>query len=139
LIGYGVWGIVVLSRRERLTEMLRRLRQAAPFSDGAEARAALERIMREVEDEHSGVPEDPNAQWAARGDGRMYPPHDRFAFSSGSPRISAFGQTGHRTFFGDNGAIRIERRSDGLAELDLPGVDGKTITDLRAESRREAN
>jgi hypothetical protein len=132
-------GIVVLSRGERVTEMLRRLSKTAPFSDGADARAALERIVREVEDEHSGVPEDPNAHLAKTSDGRMYPPHDRFAFPSGSPHISAFGQTGHRTFFGDNGAVRIERRSDGMAEIDIPGADGKTITDLRTETKREAN
>jgi hypothetical protein len=119
--------------------MLRRLSLAAPFSDGAVARAAVERIVRELEDEHSGIPEDPNAHLAATTDGRMYPPHERFAFPSGCPRISAFGQTGHRTFFGDNGAIRIERRSDGTAEIDIPGTDGKTINDLRAETKREAN
>jgi hypothetical protein len=130
---------VVLSRRERLREMLHRLSIAAPFSDGAHARAALERIVREVEDEHSGVPEDPNAHLAKTSDSRMYPPHDRFGFPSGSPRVSAFGQTGHRTFFGDNGAVRIERRSDGAVEIDIPGVDGKTIKDLRAETKREAN
>jgi len=95
--------------------------------------------VREVEDEHSGIPEDPNAHLATVSDGRMYPPHDRFAFSSGSPRISAFGQTGHRTFFGDNGAVRIERRSDGTAEIDTPGTDGRTISDLRTETKREAN
>jgi hypothetical protein len=130
---------VLLSRRERVTQMLHRLARAAPFSTGADARAALEQIVRDVEDVHSGVPEDLNAHLATTSDGRMYPPHDRFAFSSGSPRISAFGQTGHRTFFGDNGAIRIERRSDGAAEIDIPGADGKTIADLRAETKREAN
>jgi hypothetical protein len=119
--------------------MLRRLSNAAPLSDGAQARISLERIMREVEDEHSGVMEDLNAHLANTTDGRMYPPHDRFAFPSGSPRIKAFGQTGHRTFFGDNGAVRIERRSDGAVEIDIPGVDGKTIVDLRTENRREAN
>jgi hypothetical protein len=119
--------------------MLRRLSTAGPFRDGETARAALERIVREVEDEHSGIPEDPNAHLAKTSDGRMYPPHDRFAFASGSPRISAFGQTGHRTYFGNNGAVRIERRSDGTPEIDIPGADGQTINDLRMETKREAN
>jgi len=119
--------------------MLRRLSKAAPFADGAGVRAALEKIVRDVENEYSGVPEDPNAHLATTSDGRMYPPHDRFAIQSGSPRISAFGQTGHRTFFGDNGAVRIERRSDNAAEIDIPGKDGKTIADLRTETKREAN
>jgi hypothetical protein len=125
---------VVLSRRERVTEMLLRLSKAAPFSNGAEARVALERILRDVENEHSGVPEDPNAHLAKTSDGRMYPPHDRFAFPSGSPHVSAFGQTGHRTFIGDNGAVRIERRADGGPIIDIPGTDGKTISELRTET-----
>src|ERR1051325_1988500 len=119
--------------------MMRRLCTAAPFASGAQARAALEQIVRAVENEYSGIPEDPNAHLAKTTDGRMYPPHDRYAFPSGSPRISAFGQTGHRTFFGDNGAVRIERRSDGVAEVELPGVDGKTIADLRSEMKSETN
>jgi hypothetical protein len=119
--------------------MLRRFSKAAPFSDGAVARAALERILREVENEHSGIPEDPNAHLAKTSDGRMYPPHDRFESRSGSPHISAFVQTGHRTFFGDNGAVRIERRSDGTAEIDIPGADGKTIANLRSETKHETN
>lgn len=125
---------MALSRSERVTEMFHRLFEAAPFSDGAQARAVLEEIMRKIENEHSGVREDPNAHLATTSDGRMYPPHDRFAFFSGSPRISAFGQTRHRTFIGDNGAVRIERRSDGVAAIDISGADGKTIAQLRTET-----
>ena len=107
---------------------------AAPFWDDASARAALEQILREVENEFSGVPEDPDAHLATTSDGRMYPPHDRFAVRSDSPRVRAFVQTGHRTFFGDNGAVRIQRRSDGAVEIDIPGADGKTVADLRTEA-----
>ena len=121
---------MVWSRRARVAEILRRLALAAPFASGAEALAVLHQIVRDVENQYSGIPEDPNAHLATTSDGRMYGPHDRFAFRSGSPRISAWGQTGHRTFIGDNGAMRIERRADGAAEIDLPGGDGKTIADL---------
>jgi hypothetical protein len=130
---------VVLSRRERVTEILRRFSRAAPFSNDADARAALEQIVREVENEHSGIPEDPNAHLAKTSDGRMYPPHDRFPFPSGSHRIRGFVQTGHRTFFGDNGAVRIERRPDGATAIDIPGADGKTIADLRTETKHETD
>jgi hypothetical protein len=130
---------VGLTRRERVEEIMRRLSIAAPFKNDVQARTSLEEIMRAVEDEYSGIQENPNAHLAARTDGRMYPPHDRFAFPSGSPRIRAFGQTGHRTYFGDNGAVLIERRLDGVAEVDLPGTDGKTIADLRSEMKNATN
>jgi hypothetical protein len=130
---------MVLSRRARLAEILRRLAVAAPFATGAEALAVLHQIVRDVEDEYSGIPEDPNAHLATTSDGRMYGPHDRFEFRSGSPRIRAWGQTGHRTFIGDNGAMRIDRRADDSSEIELPGADGKTVTDLRMDAQNEAN
>jgi len=75
----------------RLDEVLRRLREAAPFQDGASARYSLESIMRQVEDELSGVPESEDASMRP-ADGRMYPPHDSFERSSGSPRVRLFRQ-----------------------------------------------
>jgi hypothetical protein len=119
--------------------MVRRFSRAAPFSNGVDARIAFARVLRDVENEHSGILEDPNAHLAVTSDGRMYPPDDRFAFHSGSDRISAFGHRGHRTFFGDNGAVRIERRSNGATEIDIAGADGKTIADLRTETKHDTN
>jgi hypothetical protein len=127
-----------MARRERFEEMMRRMRELAPFSDGDRARAVLEGVMRAVEDQCSGIPENPDAHLARTSDGRMYPPHDKYEISSGSAHIRAFRQIGHRTFFGDNGALLIERL-DGTAELDLSGTDGKKITDLRSETKSDAN
>jgi hypothetical protein len=129
---------VAATRRERFDEMLRRLNNAAPFADCGQARAALEEIMRAVEDELSEIPEDPNAHLATMSDGRMYPPHDRYEIRSASPRIRAFRQKGHKTYFGDNGALLIERLN-GEIEINLSGANGETIDDLRLEKRSEPN
>lgn len=120
------------TKRERLELILRRLQAASPFSTAAEARAALERIMREVEDEFSWIPENPNSATSA-SDGRMYPPSDEFEIPSGSSKVRTFKQLRHRTSFGDNGAIRIARPDESV-EIDLPGTDGRTVPDLLLES-----
>ncbi len=130
--------MVELTRRQRFEEMMRRFCAMVPFADDLQARAALEQVMRAVEDQYSGVPENPDAHLAAVSDGRMYPPHDKFQISSDSPLIRAFRQKGHRTFFGTNGAVRIERL-DRVAEADLAGADGKTIADLLSETKSEAD
>jgi hypothetical protein len=127
-----------MERRERFEEMMRRVRELAPFVNGEQARTALQDVMRAVEDEFSGIPEDPDAHLARTSDGRMYPPHDKYEIPSGSGRIRAFRQIGHRTFFGENGALLIERL-DGTSELDLSGADGKRITDLRSETKSDAH
>ena len=124
------------TKRERLDEMLRRLKLAAPFTDGDLARLTLEVVMRAVEDELSGIPEDPNADTALRSDGRMYPPHNRFEVASGHRRVRLFKQTRHQTAIGENGSLRITR-SDGTVEIDLPGSDGRTVADLSAEREDE--
>lgn len=123
-------------KSERLREIIRRLKNAAPFPDGHVARMTLEEIMRTVEDELSGIPEDPNAATARVSDGRMYPPDDRFEILSGSPFVRTFKQTRHRTSIGANGAMRITR-SDGNVEIDLVGADGKTLADLLQEHENE--
>lgn len=91
--------------------------------------------MRNVEDELSGIPENPDAA-TSPPDGRMYPPHDRYERNSGSSRARLFKQTGHETWFGENGAIKI-RRSDGVVEIDKPGANNQTVTDLLSESENE--
>jgi hypothetical protein len=123
---------------QRLQEMMRRLKASAPFADGEVARMALEEVMRDVEDEMSGIPENPNAALAKVSDGRMYPPDDRFEIASGSSLVRTFKQVGHRTSFGTNGSLKITR-SDGNVEIDLAGADGKKVTTLLMEQADETN
>jgi hypothetical protein len=123
------------TKRIRLDEIIRRLNELPAFSDGDTARKALEDSMRSVEDELSGIPENPNAA-TSPPDGRIYPPHDLYEKDSRSPQVRLFKQTGRQTWFGANGALRIER-SNGVAEVDKPGADQKTIADLLSENSND--
>ncbi len=120
------------SKGERLELVIAKLGDASPFNTGAEARSALEEIMRNVEDKYSGIPENPNAATSPT-DGRMYPPSDEFEIASGSPKFRTFKQLRHRTSFGENGAVRITR-PDGSIEIDLCGADGRSVADLLLEN-----
>lgn len=124
------------TKRERLNEVIKRLVAGSPFRSGHAARMALEEIMKAVEDELSGVPENLNAGTTIVTDGRMYPPGDGFEFLTGSSRVRAFRQLHHSTWIGENGALRIVR-IDRTVEIDLAGADGKTVTDLLSESNHE--
>ena len=101
------------------------------------ARSALDQVMKAVEDELSGIPENLNAA-TVPSDGRMYPPDDRFEIQSGCPQVRLFKQLRHRTWIGENGALRIIR-SDGTVEIDLRGADERTVADLLLESNHESN
>jgi hypothetical protein len=128
--------VLAADKSDRLAELLRRLRNAAPFDCGAVARMALEDIMRAVEDELSGIRENPNAA-TSPPDGRMYPPDDKFEVASGSPLVRTFKQTRHRTSIGENGSLQIIR-SDGNVEIDLCGSDGRTVAELAEEQKNES-
>jgi hypothetical protein len=112
--------------------------KASPFASLAEARSELERVMRLVEDEFSGIPENPNADNTTESDGRMYPPSDKYEVRQKCPSVRTFRQLAHKTSFGNNGAILIETL-DGVAVLNLAGKDGREISDLLRENLDEAN
>jgi hypothetical protein len=57
-----------LSRKERFELFLQRLEEANAADSAESALALLRRVLKEVEDEHSGVPDNP-VNW--RFDGRL--------------------------------------------------------------------
>jgi hypothetical protein len=130
--------VLVVTKQERLKEIIRRLSTAAPFADGVVARRALEETMKAVEDEFSGIPANPDAAAGLRTDGRMYPPDDKFAFDCGCTRVKAFRMFRHQTLIGDNGALLI-KRSDGAVEIDLAGSDGQRVSDLLIKGNYAVN
>jgi len=116
------------TKRERLEEFYRRLAAAPAARDLDEAFDMIKRIMTEVEDELSGVPEDPNPP--LRSTNRLYPPKaDRMYDVPGAPRVKRFGSRRHDTFMGENGAIDI-RDLGGNVEFSKPGADGRRVSDL---------
>ena len=110
-------------------EIFKRLRDNAPFRSDTEVRLRLDEAMKDVEDELSGIPENPNAAAGMLTDGRMYPPQYNFERHSSSSSVRVFRQRGHVTRFGKNGSLRIEG-PEGKVEIDLPGEDGRTVEDL---------
>jgi hypothetical protein len=116
--------IVAATRRERLTEIYRRLELAAPAASGTDALDLIALTMNQVEDQLSGVPFDPE-NW--RNDGRLYPPHpDSHRTVAGRPDLTRFRSKRHNTWIRSNGAIEI-RTSEGDVEFAKPGADGKGV------------
>jgi hypothetical protein len=124
------------SKRVRLDEIKRELTAAQPFGSLDEARAALVRIMDTVEDRLSGVTKNPDSAESQITDGRMYPPDDRFETKQECPTVRLFKQRAHRTYFGENGSLKIVT-ADGSVELDFQGADGKSVSDLLMEYENE--
>jgi hypothetical protein len=117
----------VLSKTERFRIFLDQLaaETSATSIDGAVG--LLFEILNAVEDEFSGIPCNPSS-WMS--DGRMYPPQkDNFRAVPDRPSLRRCRSKGHNTYFGQNGAIRIEAL-DGEILLDKPGADGRKAYDL---------
>ena len=106
-----------------------RLEAAPPASTADEALDLLANILNGVEDEHSGVENNPDA-W--EDDGRMYPPkEDNRRDVPDRPSLRRYRSAKHNTFIGLNGSIRIQDLS-GKVGLDKPGRDGRKTHDLDA-------
>ena len=80
--------------------------------------------MNSIEDEMSGVVNDPTA-WIH--DGRLYPPQlDSGREVPGRPDLIRFRSVAHNTFIGKNGAILVQTKN-GVVEFSKAGSDGKWI------------
>jgi DNA-binding phage protein len=73
----------------------------------------LARVIRQIEDQHSGVENNPDA-W--KDDGRMYPPQeDNWRGVPDRPSLRRYRSAKHNTFIGLNGSIRIQTAIDGYS------------------------
>jgi hypothetical protein len=116
--------IVAATRRERLTEIYRRLALAAPAASGTDALDLIALTMNQVEDQLSGVRFDPE-NW--KNDGRLYPPQpDSLRMVAGRPDVTRFRSRGHNTWIRSNGAFEI-RTLEGDVEFAKPGADGQGV------------
>ncbi|MCS7471243.1 hypothetical protein NZK35_31700 [Stieleria sp. ICT_E10.1] len=89
-----------------------------------EALSLLREMLTVVEDEMSGIPNDP-ARWQT--DGRMYPPQDDNAWDvENRPDLVRYRSRGHNPLIRDNGAIEI-RDLQGNILLSKPGSDGNGV------------
>jgi hypothetical protein len=116
---------MALPRKERFELFLQRLEGADPADSAESALALLRRILNEVEDEHSGVPYNPD-NWQT--DGRLYPPlDDRVKEAPGRPGMLVGSSLQHLSYFGANGAIQVYHKRARAVVLDKPGADGKLL------------
>lgn len=118
---------MLASKPERLAELLRRLGELPSAASFDEARKQIEDTLNAVEDDMSGVPFNPDA-WLT--DGRMYPVRDdNVRGVKGHPSVKRLRSTGHHTYLGQNGAIRIEEVRTKEVLFDKPGRDGRRVFD----------
>lgn len=118
---------MVVPKRDRLREFYRRLTEAPHAASFEEALHQLTYILNAVEDELTGIPDDPG-NW--RYDDRLYPPQgDSMRAVPAHPDVTRFRSLGHNTFVGANGAIEIVS-SDGTVELRKAGADGRGVWEL---------
>ena len=116
----------MVSKSERLRELFRRLASAPPASTDDEARELLTRVLMQVENDLTDIPNTPE-NW--RTDGRMYPPQDDSRREvAGWPTVTRYRSLWHNTYIARNGAIEIAAVG-GDVLLSKPGADGRHVWD----------
>lgn len=95
----------MLTKAERLAEILRRLKLAEPVGSAEDALLLMTRTIDAVEDELSGAPYNPES-WI--DDGRIYAPQpDSARPVDGRPDLTRYRSRKHNTFIGGDGSIEI--------------------------------
>ncbi len=116
------------SKRERVDEIVARLRAAPPAASADEAFELVNAIVDAVEDDMTEIPYDPAAAEQLVTDGRMYGPHPKFASDwQGRRDLTRYAHVGHDTFIQANGAILIRLRRPPTVLVSKPGADGKEV------------
>jgi hypothetical protein len=115
-----------MTKRERIAELVRQLEAARPAASADEALHLVTSTLEAIEDQHSGVPNDPSSPFA---DERIWPPIARYHFAiEGRDDLDGYRQKGHETLIGANGAILIRTRIEIRIILDKPGRDGRKVS-----------
>jgi len=112
------------SKDERFAEFLTRLSAASSASTAQEALCLLSDTLKQVEDELTDIPYDPE-NWQT--DGRMYPPQtDSARDVSGRDDLIRYRSKAHNTYIRNNGAIEIHDTT-GTVVFSKAGADGKGV------------
>ncbi|MBB1260169.1 hypothetical protein [Streptomyces alkaliterrae] len=104
---------------ERLALVYQRLRDLPPARTAEEALHQLDTTLTKVEDEHSGVPFNPNAGLAS--DGRMYFPREDFTTRHPDGSVTALTK-GQVITAQPNGELTITSRRTGEVVYHRPGA-----------------
>lgn len=123
----GGASIPIPSRSFRLKELFSRLARHMPFSSLEEAYTALNSTLDAVEDELTGIENNP-AAWKA--DGRMYPiQRDNFFDMPEHPGVTQLRSKSHYVYISRSGAIEISEVRSGVVVFLKPGADGRKVWD----------
>lgn len=114
-----------MNKQARLELFYQRLRESPAARTHDEAYALLCATLNAVEDEHSGVPNNPSS-WQT--DGRLYPPQqDRVYAVSGFPEVLRYNSFKHDTYIAGNGAIEVRIIASGAVHFAKLGDNGKGV------------
>ena len=117
-----------MTKGERLAIFRARLNAAPPSATFDEANALISRLLTEVEDAHSGLP---NNLGTGMNDGRMYPVlPDNVHTVNGRPKVKRLRSKAHETFIGENGSIEIRLVGRTDAIVDKAGADELKVSAL---------
>ena len=115
-----------MDKGERVQEFFWRMANAPAAASAEEAFELITSALTAVEDEHSGIPNDPRGPGA---DERMFPPIARYHFViEGRPDLDGYRQKAHDTIIAGNGAILIRVRRTLKIVFEKPGRDGRKVT-----------
>jgi hypothetical protein len=114
-----------MDKHARLEIFYERLQAAPAAQTREEAYELLCATLNAVEDEFSGVPNNPPS-W--RTDGRLYPPQqDRVYTVAGFPEVLRYNSFKHDTFIASNGAIEVRIITTGAVQFAKTGANGKGV------------
>jgi hypothetical protein len=114
-----------MDKYARLELFYERLQAAPAVSTRQEAYALLCSILDAVEDEFSGVPNNPPS-W--QSDGRLYPPQqDRVYAVPGFPEVLRYNSFKHDTYIANNGAVEVRIIATNVVQFSKPGANGKGV------------
>ncbi|WP_405674865.1 hypothetical protein OG292_03175 [Streptomyces sp. NBC_01511] len=109
----------ILSLHERLNIVYERLTALPPATGPEEALRQLADTLTSVEDEHSGVPENPDPGLAF--DGRMYPPRADYTTRQADGTLVAETR-GNMIYASPDGALTITSKRNGETVYQRPGA-----------------
>jgi len=115
------------SREIRLQEFFSRLERQSPFSTLDQAYTALVSTLEEVEDEMTGIENDPS-RW--QSDGRLYPPQqDHWVPEAGHPDITRMRTRRHYVLISATGALEIQDIRTGSVVFSKADSNGRKVWD----------
>jgi hypothetical protein len=114
-----------MNKVARLELFYERLAVAPAAKSRDESYALICEILDAIEDEFSGVPNNPS-NWQTGG--RLYPPQtDRAYAVDGFPEVIRYKSFRHETYIATNGAIEVKLITTNVVDFTKPGANGKGV------------